>query len=87
MIYNTTSNKLAQTTDTIEHSCVLNELKTIARWMPYRLSSDEKNTGSHEVKLKLSALMTGTSSILTMLLSGELLRKLLMLALSLMLTG
>lgn len=50
MIYKTTSNKLAQTTDTIEHSCVLNELKTIARWMPYRLSSDEKNTGSHEVK-------------------------------------
>ena len=50
MIYDTTSSKLAQATNTIEHSSVLNELKTITRWMPYRLSSDEKNTGNPEVK-------------------------------------
>ena len=38
MINNTTksSNKIAQTINAIEHSNVLNELKSIARWMPYR---------------------------------------------------
>ena len=52
MINNTTntSSKLAQTIDNIEHSSVLDELKSIARWMPYRLSSDEENTGSPKVK-------------------------------------
>ena len=52
MINNTTntSNKLAQTIKSIKSSSVLDELKTIARWIPYRLSSDEKNTGCPEVK-------------------------------------
>ena len=45
-----TSSKLAQTIDIIEHSSVLDELKTIPRWMPYRISSDEENTDSPEVK-------------------------------------
>lgn len=49
MIYNTTSSKLAQTIDNIEHSSVLDELKTIPRWMPYRLNSNEENTGCTEV--------------------------------------
>ncbi len=43
-------NNFAQTIDNIEHSSVLDELKTIPRWMPYRLSSNEENTGRTEVK-------------------------------------
>ena len=50
MIYNTTNSKLAQIIDNIEHSSVLDELKTIPRWMPYLLSSNEENTGCTEVK-------------------------------------
>ena len=52
MINNTTntSNKLAQTIKSIKSSSVLDELKTIPRWMPYRLSSNEENTGCTEVK-------------------------------------
>lgn len=50
MIYNTTNSKLAQTIDNIEHSSILDELKTIPRWMPYRLSSNEENKGCTEVK-------------------------------------
>lgn len=45
-----TSSKLAQTIDTLKHSSVLDELKAIARWMPYRLSNNEENGGSTEVK-------------------------------------
>ncbi|MBR1438537.1 MAG: hypothetical protein IJ587_08370 [Synergistaceae bacterium] len=52
MMNNTTntSNKIAQIIDSIEHSSVLDELKTQARWLPYRLFNNGAEKSNTEAK-------------------------------------